>query len=640
MNVSCHGARGCLERVLPRGDTMADPAARPTRLAREAVLPPRAAGAGEGLMVHEDADAPALGAAIAVPIDVVMEHLRGRGQRVPIDVVQNPHLQTRWRDAYAAAQRAVERGDPVQMPGAFDRKEGYTTADSYRVSEVDNMTSLREGRDLYYDREDPGARRTDEPAWQSFYKECQAYRSLKDLAMAAQGSARYRDGAGPAARPTRPAPRAERKATRLADRALAKELAAPRPTRSVKQPVTYNVSVLAGDDFTSQAAARPQRPPRQRCGKCAGCTAVECGTCIDCLDKPRFGGQNKRRNPCVLRKCLTLEHVALDADERVAHVDSGDAPAEVRGLLEQRVHRRDPPVADRLVERRGVGVPQHALLGTWTAPAAAVLPPPVQPSPEPEAAVEPAADDWLNDPLLAELDQQLVRMQSRPSAPAPAAPAENTAWTPGEDDALRRTVAASTVPLCWRERETSVRWASVAAKLDGRRTEAALRRRWDTLTKLAARLQAKQPGGRWMEREDDTLRDILATLQSVGPSSDWAQIARDHGTRTATECRRRWEKVLHSGAKKGRFTATRSTVPTGSTSRRCSRAGRRAGSRTGGTRRVSRRGRRVVRLDPRGCPRGRRSAKGALVGAGGGARIVHRARGKFELTKYLVGDDA
>jgi hypothetical protein len=38
-------------------------------------------------MVHEDEAAPALGAAIAVPIDVVMEHLRGRGQRVPIDVV-------------------------------------------------------------------------------------------------------------------------------------------------------------------------------------------------------------------------------------------------------------------------------------------------------------------------------------------------------------------------------------------------------------------------------------------------------------------------------------------------------------------------------------------------------------------------
>jgi len=407
------------------------------------------------------------------------------------------------------------------MPGAFDRKEGYTTADSYRT-----LTARRD----FDDREDPGARRTDEPAWQSFYKECQAYRGLKDLAMAAQGSARYRDGEDSAARSTQLAPRAERKATRLADRVLAKEVAAPRPTRSVKQPVTYNVSVLAGDDFTSRAAARIQRPPRQRCGAriqrpprqrcgtCAGCTAVECGACIDCLDKPRFGGQNKRRNPCVLRKCVTLEHVALDADARGAHGDAGDAPAEVRGLLEQRVHRRDPPAADRSVARRGVGVPQHALLGTWTAPAAAV-----QPSPEP--VVEPAADDWLNDPLLAELDQKLVRMQSRPSAPA--APAENTAWTPGEDDALRRAVAAS-VPLGWREREPSVRWARVAAKLDGRRTEAALRRRWDTLTKLA-RLQAKQPGGRWMEREDATLRDILATLESVGPASDWAQIARDHG---------------------------------------------------------------------------------------------------------------
>lgn len=39
------------------------------------------------------------------------------------------------------------------------------------------------------------------------------------------------------------------------------------------------------------------------CGSWQACTVTDCGQCINCLDKPRFGGPNKRRRKCVQRIC-------------------------------------------------------------------------------------------------------------------------------------------------------------------------------------------------------------------------------------------------------------------------------------------------------------------------------------------------
>ncbi|XP_062401187.1 methyl-CpG-binding domain protein 1b isoform X2 [Sardina pilchardus] len=43
---------------------------------------------------------------------------------------------------------------------------------------------------------------------------------------------------------------------------------------------------------------------RRTCGKCEGCVVMrDCGTCDFCVDKPKFGGSNKKRQKCRLRQC-------------------------------------------------------------------------------------------------------------------------------------------------------------------------------------------------------------------------------------------------------------------------------------------------------------------------------------------------
>ncbi|XP_065143963.1 histone-lysine N-methyltransferase 2B [Paramisgurnus dabryanus] len=45
-----------------------------------------------------------------------------------------------------------------------------------------------------------------------------------------------------------------------------------------------------------------------RCLRCKGCNRLEdCGKCVFCLDKPKFGGPNKKRQSCVLKKCSRIE---------------------------------------------------------------------------------------------------------------------------------------------------------------------------------------------------------------------------------------------------------------------------------------------------------------------------------------------
>ncbi|CAF96882.1 unnamed protein product, partial [Tetraodon nigroviridis] len=40
------------------------------------------------------------------------------------------------------------------------------------------------------------------------------------------------------------------------------------------------------------------------CGECKACLCrKDCGTCDFCIDKPKFGGRNKKRQKCRLRQC-------------------------------------------------------------------------------------------------------------------------------------------------------------------------------------------------------------------------------------------------------------------------------------------------------------------------------------------------
>ena len=54
--------------------------------------------------------------------------------------------------------------------------------------------------------------------------------------------------------------------------------------------------------------AQDQVPKKRntRCRTCSPCRTSDCGMCIYCLDKPKFGGPNRRKNACIHRKCVNI----------------------------------------------------------------------------------------------------------------------------------------------------------------------------------------------------------------------------------------------------------------------------------------------------------------------------------------------
>ncbi|XP_028855354.1 methyl-CpG-binding domain protein 1b isoform X2 [Denticeps clupeoides] len=58
------------------------------------------------------------------------------------------------------------------------------------------------------------------------------------------------------------------------------------------------------DDFDFDFEGGIMKRKRRSCGKCEGCNMMrDCGTCDFCIDKPKFGGSNKKRQKCRLRQC-------------------------------------------------------------------------------------------------------------------------------------------------------------------------------------------------------------------------------------------------------------------------------------------------------------------------------------------------
>ncbi|KAM9434713.1 histone-lysine N-methyltransferase 2B isoform 2-T2 [Clarias gariepinus] len=71
-------------------------------------------------------------------------------------------------------------------------------------------------------------------------------------------------------------------------------------------------------ESTGSVEARPVYRNRsfnlrqRRCFNCKGCCREEdCGTCVFCLDKPKYGGPNKKRQSCIHKKCLRIEENKL-----------------------------------------------------------------------------------------------------------------------------------------------------------------------------------------------------------------------------------------------------------------------------------------------------------------------------------------
>ena len=49
------------------------------------------------------------------------------------------------------------------------------------------------------------------------------------------------------------------------------------------------------------------RKRNTRCKVCGPCLAKDCGRCVYCLDKPKFGGPNKKKLACLERRCINLK---------------------------------------------------------------------------------------------------------------------------------------------------------------------------------------------------------------------------------------------------------------------------------------------------------------------------------------------
>ena len=73
---------------------------------------------------------------------------------------------------------------------------------------------------------------------------------------------------------------------------------------------------------------------RKRCGHCNGCRAEDCGTCKYCIDNPRFGGQGRKNQCCVARKCTNMKQTSpnqasemyqwsIQLREHLAHLPQG-----------------------------------------------------------------------------------------------------------------------------------------------------------------------------------------------------------------------------------------------------------------------------------------------------------------------------
>ncbi|XP_030633096.1 methyl-CpG-binding domain protein 1b [Chanos chanos] len=57
-----------------------------------------------------------------------------------------------------------------------------------------------------------------------------------------------------------------------------------------------------GDDDDDEGG--PKKRSRRSCGTCEACVCTkDCGTCDFCMDKPKFGGSNRKRQKCRLRQC-------------------------------------------------------------------------------------------------------------------------------------------------------------------------------------------------------------------------------------------------------------------------------------------------------------------------------------------------
>ena len=83
------------------------------------------------------------------------------------------------------------------------------------------------------------------------------------------------------------------------------------PTLTTPKPSTNGI-VIKATPQTGSGKRKQQfnedgtavtRSRRIGCRECPGCLADDCGQCLYCLDKPKFGGNDVKKQRCIKRRC-------------------------------------------------------------------------------------------------------------------------------------------------------------------------------------------------------------------------------------------------------------------------------------------------------------------------------------------------
>ncbi|XP_066529898.1 histone-lysine N-methyltransferase 2B isoform X2 [Hoplias malabaricus] len=79
-------------------------------------------------------------------------------------------------------------------------------------------------------------------------------------------------------------------------------------------PTTEDLGSFSDPESTGSSEQKPVSNRKalslrqKRCFRCKGCCREEdCGRCVFCLDKPKYGGPNKKRQSCIYKKCARIE---------------------------------------------------------------------------------------------------------------------------------------------------------------------------------------------------------------------------------------------------------------------------------------------------------------------------------------------
>ena len=117
--------------------------------------------------------------------------------------------------------------------------------------------------------------------------------------------------------------------------------------------VTWKIQVHSHARLPQNAPAQPLAPclpesdaapviPRargrgkwRRCFECVNCRRADCGSCAECSDKPKFGGPNTRRRPCLLRCCINPLRVSQPSSEQMSAAGSNRGAEQRMSLPQQ-----------------------------------------------------------------------------------------------------------------------------------------------------------------------------------------------------------------------------------------------------------------------------------------------------------------